>query len=46
MTLHYRVLVHPGDVEQGGVAEAFKKYTALKKNATQVERWPGVLLAS
>ena len=31
MTLHYRVLVHPGDVEQGGVAEAFKKYTALKK---------------
>ena len=31
MTLHYRVLVHPGDVEQGGIAEAFKKYTALKK---------------
>ena len=31
MTLHYRVLVHPGDVKQGGVAEAFKKYTALKK---------------
>ena len=31
MTLHYRVLVHPGDVQQGGVAEAFKKYAALKK---------------
>ena len=31
MTLHYRVLIHPGDVKEGGVAEAFKEYSALEK---------------
>lgn len=31
MTLHYRVLVHPGDTQQAEVAGQFKKYQDLKK---------------
>ena len=31
MTFNYRVLLHPGDVEEGKVADAFERYSKLSK---------------